>query len=233
MLILFRVCLLLFIIYGNLVTLHNDSKPVMWKISVWFGFKDANMEKGFQKFRIITLYDQIKPIIVIFWIPVAVVLHVATFSYRSCYSKTLEDQEILIFRVRLALLLLSMILFFKDWGSNLKYKIGYCVPWMNRAFHFIIANEQANTHGDDLFSMTTFVYLLTMSGLKTSTYCEFFLGSVGLVLIRPCLLICRCSSLSDQKNIDIFWQASYENCILFIFGLELHGNFKPADAATG
>ena len=138
--------------------------------SIMFGFVDVAMERKFQNFRVSTLLDQIRPIITIFWIPVAAVVHVGTYAYRSCYLQGMLEEEISIFRVRLALLFLAILLFSREWPQNLKYTIGSWLPCLNRMHVFIIAYEQSNILADDIYSMTTLVASLTMSGLQTCTY---------------------------------------------------------------
>ena len=169
------------------------------------------MEQGFQKFRISTLFDQIRPLLIFFWIPVATFLQIATWIY----SQNLSQDEILILRIRIAFLILVICLFCKEWDARLKRRIGSCLPWLNRAYHVVVANEQMNVVGDDLFSMTTLVSLLTTSEFDTSNYIEYFLGAFFLVGIRPFRLFLR---LSEPKINELFWEVSYQHSLLFIFG---------------
>ena len=191
--------------------------------SICFGFEDRAMERSYQEYRVSTLYDQIGPIIVYFWIPVDVILHLATISYRNYFSLQLSSDEIFIFWIRIVLLLLSVCLFLISWNSGTKKMIGSCVEWMTRGFFLVIANEQSHALHDDLFSTTTLMYMLSMSGIKTPTYFEYIFASMVIVSIRPFLVSQR---MSDPKMEQLFWQAAYQNILLFSFGAGISWKFQ-------
>jgi hypothetical protein len=181
------------------------------------------MERSYQMYRVTILYDEIMPIITYFWIPVDIILHLGTSLYRSYFALELTPDEILILRIRLVLLILSIGLFIRDWSPETKKSIGSSVEWMMRAFFVVIANEQCHAINDDLFSTTTLIYMLSMAGLKMPTYFEYIFVSVIVVSIRPLLIVQR---LSQPNMQELFWQAAYQNCLLFVFGVSISWKFQ-------
>jgi hypothetical protein len=191
--------------------------------SVFLGFEDQAMERSYQMYRKAILYDQIMPIITYFWIPLTIILHLCTSFYRSYFALDLTLDETLILRIRLALLILSIGLFIRDWSPETKNYIGSSVEWMMRVFFVVIANEQSHAINDDLFSTTTLMYMLSMAGLKMPTYCEYIFISVIVVSIRPFLIFQR---LSQPNMQELFWQAAYQNSLLFVFGVSISWKFQ-------
>jgi hypothetical protein len=190
---------------------------------IFFGFEDVAMECGYQRYRLSKLFDNLRQTVLYLWIPVASLKKISVYAYCSVYSINLTEIESLHLRIRIALLIVAICLFLKNWDSSIKHKIGVCLPWMNRVHHIILANEQANIVTDDLYSITTLISLLNISGLETSTYAEFFSGSLFVICIRPIRLLLRSS---DPKMYDLFWQVSYLHGLLFISGAVMAWKFQ-------
>jgi hypothetical protein len=175
------------------------------------GFDDAKMERSFQQHRTSKVLDNMRPIVVYFWLPIGFMLHLAEFAFLNKMSQ----EDVIVFSARNIVLAAAFGLCITEWSPKIKYRIGSCVVWMSRINYFAIAYKQAQALDDDIFSMTTLVYVLSMSGLKTPTYIEYIVHSIFLASIRPVLLVQR---WSEPKYKELFWHVVYQNCMLLSFG---------------